>query len=205
LVGLAFGNEGQVLLLSLIALHALVLLTVATIVIELQLAHQQAQASAQRAPLWRMVAQAIRSTVLHPVPLPILLGLAYAQTEWGLHPVIDKPLQMLGSAFGPIALLLVGVSLAQIPLGHHLKTALKVATVKTIVHPLLMFAAGWLLGLRGLHLSVMVVAAALPIGANVFLFSQRYALEEDATTGAVALSTVLSAISVSLALALLPH
>ena len=205
LVGLAFGQEGQVLLLSLIALHALVLLTVATIVIELQLAHQQAQASAQRAPLWRMVAQAIRSTVLHPVPLPILLGLAYAQTGWGLHPVIDKPLQMLGSAFGPIALLLVGVSLAQIPLGQHLKTAFKVAVVKTMVHPLLMFTVGWMLGLRGLHLSVMVVAAALPIGANVFLFSQRYALEEDATTGAVALSTLLSAISVSLALALLPH
>ncbi len=205
LVGLAFGHEGQVLLLSLIALHALVLLTVATVVIELQLAHQQAQASAQRAPLWRMVAQAIRSTLLHPVPLPILLGLVYAQTGWGLPPVIDKPLQMLGAAFGPIALLLVGVSLAQIPLGHHLKTALKVAAVKTMVHPLLMCTIGWLLGLRGLPLSLMVVVAALPIGANVFLFSQRYALEEDATTGAVALSTALSAISVSLALAFLPH
>lgn len=205
LVGLAFGQDGQVLLLSLIALHALVLLTVATIVIELQLAHEQAQVTAERAPLWRMVAQAVRSTVLHPVPLPILLGLAYAQTGWGLHPVIDKPLQMLAGAFGPIALLLVGVSLAQIPLGHHLKTAFKVAAVKTMIHPLLMFAVGWLLGLRGLHLSVMVVAAALPIGANVFLFSQRYALEEESTTGAVALSTALSAISVSVALALLPH
>lgn len=205
LVGLAFGHEGQVLLLSLIALHALVLLTVATVVIELQLAHQQAQASALRAPLWRMVAQAIRSTVLHPVPLPILLGLVYAQTGWGLPSVIDKPLQMLGAAFGPIALLLVGVSLAQIPLGQHIQTALKVAAVKTMVHPLLMVAMGWMLGLRGLHLSVMVVVAALPMGANVFLFSQRYALEKDAVTGAVAVSTVLSAISVSLALALLPH
>ena len=68
-----------------------------------------------------------------------------------------------------------------------------------------MFGAGWLLGLRGLPLSVMVVAAALPMGANVFLFSQRYALEEDAVTGAVALSTVLSAVSVTVALALLPH
>ena len=205
LVGLAFGQEGQVLLLSLIALHALVLLTVATIVIEMQLAHEQAQMESQRTSLWRMVLQAVRSTVLHPVPLPIILGLLYAQTGWGLHPVIDKPLQLLGSAFGPVALLLVGVSLAQIPLGHHLKTALKLAAVKTLVHPLLMFGAGWLLGLRGLPLSVMVVAAALPMGAIVFLFSQRYALEEDAVTGAVALSTVLSAVSVTVALALLPH
>lgn len=205
LVGLAFGHEGQVLLLALIALHALVLLTVSTIVIEMQLAHEQVQAGAPRASLWRMTGQAIRSTVLHPVPLPILSGLMYAQTGWGLHPVVDKPLQLLGNAFGPIALLLVGVSLAQSPLGNHLKTALKVAAVKTLVHPLLMFAVGWLLGLRGLHLSVMVVAAALPMGANVFLFSQRYALEEDAVTGGVALSTVLSALSVTLALALLPH
>ena len=41
LVGLAYGEAGQVLLFTLISLHALVLLTVATVVLELQMAYEQ--------------------------------------------------------------------------------------------------------------------------------------------------------------------
>jgi predicted permease len=204
LIGLAYGPAGQVLLFTLISLHALVLLTLATVVLELQMAREQAVVSGQKGQLWRTVAQAIRSAVLHPVPLPIIVGLLYAQTGWGLHPVVDKPLQLLGSAFGPIALVLVGITLSQTPIGKNLGPALKLSLVKTLLHPVLMLAVGWALGLRGLALSVMVVAAALPIGANVFLFSQRYRKEEDTVTAAVAVSTLLSMLGISVAMALLP-
>lgn len=204
LVGLAYGQAGQVLLFTLISLHALILLTAATLVLELQVARERSDASGQRQPLWRTVGIAVRNAVVHPVPMPILLGLAWAQTGWGLHPVIDRPLALLGSAFGPVALVLVGITLSQTPLGARLGEALRLSLVKTVVHPLLMAAVGWLLGLRGLHLSVMVVAAALPIGANVFLFSQRYETAQDTVTAAVAVSTVMALGSVTLAMALLP-
>ena len=36
------------------------------------------------------------------------------------------------------------------------------------------------------------VAAALPMGANVFLFAQRYEVAEGLTTAAMGLSTVLA-------------
>ena len=36
----------------------------------------------------------------------------------------------------------------------------------------------------------------MPIGANVFLFSQRYAVGEDSIPAAVALSTVLALLTV---------
>ena len=204
LIGLAYGEAGQVLLFTLISLHALVLLTMATVVLELQMASEQAAASGQEGQLWRTVGQAIRSAVLHPVPLPIIVGLLYAQTGWGLHPVVDKPLQLLGSAFGPIALVLVGITLSQTLIGKNLVPALKLSLVKTVLHPVLMLAVGWALGLRGLALSVMVVAAALPIGANVFLFSQRYRKEEETVTAAVAVSTLVSMLGISLTMALLP-
>jgi hypothetical protein len=49
----------------------------------------------------------------------------------------------------------------------------------------------------------MVVAAALPIGANVFLFSQRYQKEEDTVTAAVAVSTLMSMVGISLTMGFL--
>ena len=204
LIGLAYGQEGLVLLFTLISLHALVLLTLATLVLELQMAHEQAAQSGESRHMLRTVAQAVRSAILHPVPMPIIVGLLYAQTGWGLHPVVDKPLQLLGSAFGPIALVLVGITLSQTAIGVRFKEALRLSLVKTVVHPVLMAGIGWALGMRGLHLSVMVVVAALPIGANVFLFSQRYRKEEDTITAGVAVSTAMALVSVSVVMAVLP-
>jgi malonate transporter and related proteins len=204
LIGLAYGQEGQVLLFTLISLHALVLLSAATLVLELQVANEDAASSGERRAVWRTVASAVRNAIIHPVPLPILVGLLYAQTGWGLHPVVDRPLALLGSAFGPVALVLVGITLSFTPMGQQFKLALRLSVVKTLVHPLLMGLVGWLLGLRGLHLAVMTVAAALPIGANVFLFSQRYRKEEDAVTAGVAASTAMAIVSVTLVMALLP-
>ena len=203
LIGLAYGQQGQVLLFTLISLHALVLLSAATLVLELQVAHEQAALSGAHRPIWRTVALAIRNAIVHPVPLPILVGLVYAQTGWGLHPIVDRPLALLGSAFGPIALVLVGITLSQTAIGKQWVSALKLSLVKTVLHPMLMLAVGWFLGLRGLHLAVMTVAAALPIGANVFLFSQRYRKEEDAVTAGVAVSTLTSMPGISLAMAVL--
>lgn len=204
LIGLAYGQEGQVLLFTLISLHALVLLSAATLVLELQVASEHAALSGERRAVWRTVASAVRNAIIHPVPLPILVGLVYAQTGWGLHPVVDRPLALLGSAFGPIALVLVGITLSQTPIGKQFMSALKLSLVKTVLHPALMLAVGWLLGLRGLHLTVMTVAAALPIGANVFLFSQRYRKEEDAVTAGVAVSTAMAVVSVTAVMAVLP-
>ena len=205
LVSLAYGEAGLVQLFTLISMHALVLLTFATVVLELLVAHEDARAGrTERRHLLLTVGQAVKNAVIHPVPLPIIAGLLYAQTGWGLHPVVDRPLKLLGDAFGPVALVLVGVTLAQSAIGAQLRGALVISAIKTLLHPALMAGAGWLAGLRGLPLAVMVVAASLPVGANVFLFSQRYRKAEDLVTASVAVSTALALLSVSLVMALLP-
>jgi len=45
------------------------------------------------------------------------------------------------------------------------------------------------------------VAAALPIGANVFLFSQRYRTSEELVTASMAVSTLLALATVSVVMA----
>lgn len=155
LIGLAYGESALVLLFTLISLHALVLLTAATVVMELLMAHEQAVTGT--------------GPRRHPVPMPIIAGLLFAQTGWTLPGVVDRPLLLLGNAFGPVAL------------------------------------AGWAMGLRGQTLAVLVVAASLPVGANVFLFSQRYQKAEDLVTASVAVSTVLALLSVTLVMTLVPY
>ena len=64
--------------------------------------------------------------------------------------------------------------------------------------PVLVGVSAWALGITGLPLTVMVVAAALPIGANVFLFAQRYDVVQETTTASMGLSTLLALFTLSL-------
>ncbi len=205
LVGLAYGEAGLFILFTLISLHALVLLTLATIVLEFAVAREQAVQGqpVTRAAMVATVLSAVRNAVIHPVPLPIIMGLLFAQTGLQMPDVIDRPLQLLGNSFAPLALVMVGVTMAASPAGNQLRGAFVVALVKNMVHPALMAGAGWALGLRGVPLAVMVIAASLPIGANVFLFSQRYQVAQQLVTASVAVSTGLGIVSVSVVMLLL--
>jgi malonate transporter len=51
----------------------------------------------------------------------------------------------------------------------------------------------------------MVVAASLPMGANVFMFSQRYEESEELITTSVSVSTVMALFSVALTMSLTPY
>ena len=202
LVGLAYGQAGLVTLLTLVSVHALILLTLGSVVLELAVA-REARAGGQRAPhVLETAWSAFKGALIHPIPLPILCGLLYAQTGWGLPAVVDKPLQLLGSAFGPISLVLVGVTLARTPLGGHLREALWIAASKNLALPVLVAGSCWLAGIQGLQFTVMVVAAALPVGANVFLFAQRYEVDQELTTASMGLSTILAMGTLSLVMAL---
>jgi predicted permease len=211
LVSFAYGDAGLVVLLTLVSIHALVLLTTGTMVLELSVAREKARfaqsvdgsAAAGLKSRVRTVLSAARSSVLHPVPLPILVGLVFAQTGIAIPAAIDKPLLWLGGAFGPLALLLVGMTLAGHTAKAHWNTAMGLAVAKNVALPLLVAATAHLLGVGGLHLTVMVVAASMPIGANVFLFSQRYQVAQGEVTAAVALSTLLALVTVTVVMTLL--
>lgn len=202
LITLAYGEQGLVILLTLVSVHALALLTLGTVVLEMAVAREQQAVSAGAL---RTVLQAARGALLHPVPLPILAGLLYAQTGWGIPPLLDKPLHWLGSAFGPLALLLVGMTLAGKTAREHWNTAIGLVLAKNFALPVAVAVLGHLWGLSGMPLTVIVVTASLPIGANVFLFSQRYQVAEREVTAAVALSTLAALLSVSLSMVLLGH
>lgn len=203
LVQFAWGDTGLVTLLTLIPIHSLVLLTSATVVLEFALARERAAASTEvTGHLLRVTGRALRKALVHPVPLPIIAGLLFAQTGLDIPAVVDQPMRWIGMAFGPLALLLVGIALAESAVGAQWRAALQLATIKNFAVPAVAAGLAWALGMRGVPLAVLVTTAALPIGANVFIFSQRYGVAQALVTAGVAVSTLLALVSVSLVMLL---
>ncbi len=198
-----FGEAGLAIHVTLVSLHALVLLSVLTLLVELDLARAQ-HSHAEPSALLQTLATTARNTVIHPVVLPVVAGLLWNTTGLGIHPIVDEALMTLASAVVPVCLVLIGVTLAAYGVRGRLRGALMLSALKLLLMPaLVLVVARWGFGLEGQPLAVIVVMASLPAGSNALIFAQRYDSLQAEVTATIVLSTVAFAATASLWLALL--
>jgi malonate transporter len=194
-----YGTPGLTVHIGIVSLQSLVLLTTGTVLAETSL-------SRDRRGDARVVGQIARRSLIHPVVLPILLGLAYNATGLAIPGPVDDVLATLGQAVVPVSLVTIGLSLYLYGVKGAVRQAVIYSLGKLLIHPALVLAvAYWGLGLRGLPLIIIVLAAALPTGSNVLLFAGRYQVLQGETTSAIVASTVGFLLTGSLWLVLLTH
>ena len=200
-----FGEAGLGIHITLVSLHALVVLTVITVLVELDIARSRAARSpAGAGNLWRTLSSTARSAVIHPVVLPVLAGLVWNLAGLPWPDALDETFKLLSSAVAPLCLVLIGLSLAYSGVGGTWHGALVVSALKLLALPALaLVVAHWGFGLTGLALQVVVVMAALPTGSNPLIFAQRYRTLEGETTAVIVLSTLGFVVTLPMWLAIL--
>jgi malonate transporter and related proteins len=186
-----FGESGLQIHLAVVSLHALVLLTLTTALVELDIAHAKALLGATESHLAATLLTTARNTIVHPVVLPVLVGLTWNALGLPVPAVADEILQTLGQAVVPLCLVLIGMSLAYYGVQGAARAAIVLSVLKLLVLPALVLAvAHWGFHLSGLPLTVIVMMAALPVGSNALIFAQRYHTLEAETTAATVFSTL---------------
>ena len=180
-----FGDEGLTVHVAIVSVHALTLLTILTVLVELDLARDGDRPSVLSTAL-----TTARRTVLHPVVAPVIVGLLWNLAGLPLPKPADDILQTLGQGVVPVCLVLIGLSLAFYGVAGVGWPALYLSAAKLLLMPALVLAAGLAAGVRGTPLTVTVLFAALPIGSNALLFAQRYRTLEAESTAAIVASTL---------------
>jgi predicted permease len=186
-----FGEAGLAIHVTLVSLHSLTLLTALTALVELDLARERRRTDPDGAHLVRMLATTARHTIVHPVVLPVLAGLAWNASGLALPGFVDEILQTLGQAVVPLCLILIGVSLAHYGVRGAMRGAIVLSVIKLVVQPLAVAAfAHGVLGLAGVPLAIVVMMAALPVGSNALIFAQRYETLPGEASTAIVVSTL---------------
>jgi predicted permease len=202
-VSYAFGEQGLVPLLMIISVNSLILLTLASFLMEI------GTQGAGRSHVLRQLGGAALTMLKHPIIPSIVAGLAWSEITalipgLGTPAVLDRILLGLATAAPPCGLIMAGASLAHVGLKGHWQAAAVAAACKLAVLPLLVWLAGrYVFSLDPLWLTVATLNAALPAGANVYLVAQLYRTGVGLATNAVVVSTAASVISLSVCLLLL--
>jgi malonate transporter and related proteins len=196
LVLAAFGNAGLVPLTIIISVHSLVLLSLATVIIEAGRGHAGGAL--------RMVEATAIAIAGNPVILSIVAGFLWRVTGLAIPSPLQHLIDLLAGAATPAALFSLGATLAGFRLAGDLAESLVVVAIKLFALPIVV----WLFATRVFHLgaldtAVATTCAALPTGANAFILAQRYELYVARAASSVLISTALSVITLGALLAVL--
>jgi malonate transporter and related proteins len=181
-----FGKEAAVPVSLLLSIHAPLLWLVATLHME--------SARQRRVP---DAAQLFKQLFIELAKNPIVIALlAAALWRWGglgLHPIPDKFLELLGNGGIPAALVALGLSLSAYSLKGQWSAVAILIALKMLLLPLIVWAiCTWLVALPPLWKHVAIMLAAMPTGANAYLFAKRYESAAAAVSGNIALGTALA-------------
>jgi malonate transporter and related proteins len=192
-----FGPAVAVPLGLILSIHAPILWFTATL--HRELGQHSGQFSFQKT-----ARELVLNLAKNAIVLALLAGTLWRLTGLGLHPIPEKMLTMLADASVPTALFALGVSLAGYSLRGSWSGMFSLIGLKMIVMPALVFLLShYIFPLPPLWAKIAVLFAAMPTGANAFLFAQRNDEAVPAVSGAIALGTGLAAISASLLLYLM--
>jgi predicted permease len=131
----------------------------------------------------------------NPIMLAIGLGVVWRFTGLGLTPVVDRTIELLAQAGLPAALIALGINLFRFEVKGEKLSILVMCALKLLAMPVVAFVLARLLELPPLASGVVVLFAAMPTGANAYIFAAQYQRLVNPVSGAVALGTLLAAVT----------
>jgi predicted permease len=192
-----FGEAGALPVSLIVSVHAPVLWLVAVL-------HFEASRQNRTLSLTVLLGSQAPELARNPIVLALHLGSALRLTGLGLTPVIDRTLTLLADAGVPTALVALGLSLAGYSLKGQWRAIALLIALKMLALPFTVWIlSSFVLDLPPLWTHIGVLLAAMPTGANAYLFAQRYSTATPAVSGAIAVGTPLAAATTTLVLYLI--
>jgi len=131
----------------------------------------------------------------NPLMIGIGFGVVWRFTGLGLNPVVDKTIELLAQAGSPAALIALGINLFRFEVKGEMGSVVVMSALKLLAMPATAYLLAKLLGLPPVATGVIVLFAAMPTGANAYIFAAQYQRLVNPVSGAVALGTLLAAVT----------
>ncbi|WP_407049495.1 AEC family transporter [Methyloraptor flagellatus] len=200
----AYGEAGVVVLFVIVSIHLPIMMTAGTLMTE----HAVRRDAGDATPLsiGRLLGRIVKNLATSPIVIAVFAGGLWRISGLEFGPVAKGMIDGLAASATPLALVSMGMGLARYSLRGALPLALMSSTLKLAVMPL----AVWVLTAKVAHLpelwvNVATISAAAPSGANSYLFAVRFRVGHALASSAIALSTLMAVVTITLWLAILPH
>jgi len=147
-----------------------------------------------------LLARSLWGSMKLPVVWAPVLGVLFSMARLHLPHVAEASLGVIGSATNGVALFALGLQLS----GQKLRigsAAVFNTVFKNVAQPLVMWLLALALGMSGEPMRVMILLGAAPTASLNVMFALKYSVGLEETDATILLSTVLSLVTVGVAIA----
>ena len=136
--------------------------------------------------------------MLSPCVLAAFITVVLALAKVHTPPLVAQFFHLAGDMTIPVALIIVGSTLASMPKRAMLgsRFAYTVSFVRLIIVPLVVYGVLRLLPIDAFTMQVAVVLSGMPIGVNGVMFCLKFNKDERLMAQSIFLSTALSMLSI---------
>ncbi|CFX06986.1 conserved membrane protein of unknown function [Candidatus Filomicrobium marinum] len=194
-----YGNAATATIALILSIHAPTLWLTATL--HAGLVDREANQSARD-----LISNLVRDLSRNPIIIAIALGALWRVTTLTLPAPILTMLTLLAQSGVAAALIALGLSLVKAEIKGQAPTLSSIVLLKLIAMPTIAYLlASQVFQLSPVSQGVITIFASVPTGANAFLFASKSGRAINSASGAIALGTVLSAVTISILLAIIQH
>jgi len=187
---LAFGTDALPITLSIIGLHAAILLTIGILTMEF-VVHGRNNVS-------KTIQLSIRRIFSNPLIWGISFGLMGSLSGISLYQPLDIFFSMMAAAVVPVSLFGLGGALAGYRLQEDWQTAAVASVIKLILHPFLAYVLMVVILKVPLETARYgILLAAMPSGINVFIYAAIYNTGTGIAATTILMSTLCSFVTIS--------
>ena len=146
----------------------------------------------------------VKKIVTNPGILGVVIGVILFLCSVKLPPIIGEPIRYLGTLNTPVPMLIIGFYLSQVRFAEVFseKKNYIASVLRLLLIPLAALGVMYLCGVRGTMLVSIVISASAPVAASCTMFATKYNGDTMLSVRLVALSTVLSVVTMPLVVAL---
>ncbi len=142
----------------------------------------------------------IKKLFFNPGTLPVIIGLLFFFCSFKLPTIVGAPVSYLASLNTPVPMLIIGYYISNLKLSGLFKGAdeFMMLFLRLIACPLILLLLLYSIGFRGTLLVSSIVSASAPVAASSTMFSIKFHADAELSAGTVAVSTLLSIITITL-------
>ncbi len=143
--------------------------------------------------------QALRELMLVPAFYGLIAAAVVRQADWQVPLFLDRSVSMLGDASIPLMLVILGLQIAEARVWPGKKMALigAAAFLQLVASPLIALLMAHWMGMTGLTRQAAVLQASMPAAVVTTVLAVQYDLDSTLVSGTVALSTLLSPLTLT--------
>ena len=148
-----------------------------------------------------------RDALKRMIRLPAVYAAFGAVIVYSLNIPVPRPLmsaiEVAGAGAIPVMLLVLGMQMADLQGGFNIRLAVPAISMRLLLGPIIGLAVATFIGLEGLGRSTSIVQTSMPPAVFTIVLATEFGLKATVVTGIVVVATLISPLTIALAITLL--